>query len=78
MKEEFTMRHMKFEELAERAKGQSRMLINEMNRQCKVRRRPRSPQETEILGEIMVQRVEKAREMGRVKKVGDKLTIRLE
>jgi hypothetical protein len=69
---------MKFEELAERAKGQSRILVNEMHRQWKVRRKPRSPQETEILGEIMVQRVQKARQTGRVKKVGNKLTIRIE
>jgi hypothetical protein len=71
------MRQMSLDELQNRAKGKSIMIANDLNRQSKIRRRPRSIVEIEILGDIVVRRVQKARETGELMRVGNKLTIRL-
>lgn len=71
------MRQMSLSSLEIHARGTSIMIANDFNRQSKIRRKPRSTEETEILGDIVVRRVQKARETGELMKVGNKLTIRL-
>lgn len=71
------MRQYNFEELKARASRSAIRVAETMSREDKVRRKPRDPVEDEILRELVVQRVQRARETGELRKVGGKLEIRL-
>ncbi|MCL6442619.1 MAG: hypothetical protein K6T83_04020 [Alicyclobacillus sp.] len=69
-------RTFSYDELRERSRLNYIMLSNR-TRDQKVRRKPRSPQESEILERIVTDRVRRARETGELVRVGQKLIIRL-
>jgi len=70
------MRKMTYEQLKSRAP--SRLVVAErFRRQTSVRRKPRSPEETRLLGEIVSTRVREAKESGELVRHGQKFRIRI-
>lgn len=70
------MRKMTYEQLERRAP--SRLEVAErFQRRSSIRRKPRSPEETQLLSEIVSIRVRQAKESGELVRDGQKFRIRI-
>lgn len=58
------MREMSFEEMERRNRGRTLTIATQFTRENKVRRKPRSVEESNLIGEIISRRVQQAREAG--------------
>jgi len=70
------MRKMTYEQLKSHA-ASPLVVAERFHRETSVRRKPRSPEETALLGEIISTRVQMARESGELVRNGQKLQIRI-
>jgi hypothetical protein len=66
------MAEYRWEELQARHRQVRRLLVEQGLGQRQPRTRPRSPEEEQVLIEMMVQRIERARAEGRLVKLGDR------
>lgn len=69
------MRKMTFEELKSRTS--SRQVAERLGKAASIRRKPRLPEETRLLGEMVTIRVRKAKESGELVRDGQKFRIRI-
>lgn len=69
------MRKMTFEELKSRTS--SRQVAERLGKVASIRRKPRLPEETRLLGEMVTIRVRKAKESGELVRDGQKFRIRI-
>lgn len=70
------MRKMTYEQLKNRAPSPL-MVAERFHRQATVRRKPRSPEETRLLAEMVATKVLRAKESGELERHGQKFRIRI-